>query len=454
MKKKLIWLAVMLLLFPFAGAAQEQPVQITITGSILESARLSDAGLETANSMLNRLTIRETLWQGGDLAELMIDGELMWWVQRQETEENTQVNFSGVNLYTTKAGQPDAFMLLAGGEESGEAPYFSPAAVREAAGPVFSVIEKSAAPSKKQSETPVQMAASSPSYDLFKLSADDMNALWSEVLQSAWLCFYSDGGETELLFSLQQVCFTGDVSLKRLYTRQGEDMGFQLTGTGMVEGSERKITLLAGYTPGKGGSFTLTARALKGKEQIKLTATLKETLRDEKETYQYRWETNVSTGGETEKKTFSANLIKTPGESGHNLSGALEWAAGNETVLVDAEVSLQESGGRFTLEITQKEKKKSMLKARLEGNYAVGAEVPAAGWEQQISLEDCSDTEALQKLYPENMVLMRALMYLMDDVPANDRWLLTHELRDETWHTGPVVPVYDAEDQWMVEEEE
>lgn len=448
MKKRWMILATVFCLLAMGAAAEETPVQLTITGRIIKSSRLSEEGLQAANKLLERMAIRETVWEDGEKAEWIVDGVPLWWVHREKDDDGTLVVFSDVQGYHTAQDEPDVLMLLGGVGREIKNPLFSPDAYKNCAAEIFALLEEAVEPTPQKGSTTVKNAAASPRYDRYTLSAEQMNPLWPVLVQAARPCFDRDGGEREYWESAENVQFTSDVRIKRLYDAAGQDMGVQITGNGIILGTERKISLLMGYTDNKGGSIALSAKALKGKDCLKINGTLKETIRDEKTTYALTCDYSHVLGDEKQSGAFSLNLQKEK----EIWTGKAVLERENKTLTLETESRLTETGKQHTVVITEKEKKKTNIQAELV-ILESPAEVPLAAEVPVKELADLPQAKVRAEMYPEEMILMRAMIYMMNGLPEDERWLLTHELRTDSWHTGEEVPVWTEEDRWIVEEE-
>lgn len=447
-KKCMAMLACLMMLISGA-VAEEAPLQISVTGQILQSSRLTEEGLRIANRLLERLMIRKSAWEDGERAEVWVDGRPFWSVERRVNDEGTLVLFMDANAYHTQKGETDALMILTGQKRTESNPLFDPGAYAAAAGEIYALLDAQTQPVEKKNSTDIENAVSSPRYDLYTLTKEQLQSLWPQMVQAARPYFDRDGGEGELWQQAADVQITSDeVRIKRLYNKDGNDMGLQLTGNGLLFGTERKISLLMGYTPGRGGSLTLTARALQGKDNLKITGTLKERVGEEKTTYALSCEYSNRLQDETKTGEFTLNLENAQGV----WTGKALWESDGKTMQI--EPALQKVGDAWqgALMITVKEKKNVQLQAQLD--------ILTAPWEKAempdvpvMEMTGMNQTQVTAALYPEEMTLMRAFIYLMNDLTDGERWLLTHELRTEDWHTGDEVPLADESETWIVKEE-
>ena len=107
-----------------------------------------------------------------------------------------------------------------------------------------------------------------------------------------------------------------------------------------------------------------------------------------------------------------------------------------------------------TVQLTKKEKKQQTLQALFTVEASPAEEPVLAEHVQQVALSHLEAEEARLQLFPENVVLMRAVTYLLDDLEEGQRWQLTHDLKNENWLNGPDVPVQEEKQElWMIEEE-
>lgn len=427
--------------------AREEPLQLTVNGRITESSRLSENGLNTLNKLLSRLAIRQMAYPDGERAALIIDGKEMWSVHRSDEKDATLVVFSDTQGYRTAADAPDALMLLSGTGRAATIPLFAPDAYEKSAENVYAILQTAAEPVLQKSSTTVQNAAASPRYDRYTLTAEQMNALWPGMVAAIQPYFDRDGGEKEAWQAVADVRFTTDVRVKRLYDAAGQDLGVQMTGNGVVLGTERKISLLMGYTKGKGGGFTLSAKALKGKDSLKINASLKEKTKEDGTSYTLNCDFSHVMQGETESGAFSLSLMEKPGA----WQGKAVWQQGNRSLTAEADIIIAPEHSQGNVTITAKEKKTVLFSAELQF-FAESAPFQAAAQVPVRDLSGMTQQQAKTALYPEEMTLMRALIYLLGDLPEEERWQLTHELRTASWYTGEEVPLADENEQWIVEE--
>lgn len=450
MRRSFIVLWIVLLLLQCTGAAAlDGPVKASVKGQLIRAEGLSEEGIAAANQLLERLEIRMNVWPEGEKASLLMDGRDMWQLERWEKEAQTWVAFSGINCYVTNEGQKNALTLLAGGDEM---TIYQPEMVLYAslAEELFAVMGDQV-PVNKMDTTEITNARASASYDLYTFTAEEMNLLWPQMLEKVWNSIFPNGGDEELYAKAAEAVFTSDVRIRRLYDHSKADMGLQLTGNGTVLGSERKISLLYGYTAGKGGSFTLSLRPVQGKDTAKITAALKETIREEKKTYTFSLDFSNTLAGE--KSTFSLSGKWT--REGERGSGETTFT-GNDgiTWVLSPDVTVAEEKVQGTMEVAAKKKNKMLCAFLLEGHIASAGAQPDRTYENIVSLQGMTDEQARAALAEEEMVLMRAMKYLMDGLNEKERWLLTHEMRTENWLNGPAVPVMtETEDDLLLEED-
>ena len=203
-----------------------------------------------------------------------------------------------------------------------------------------------------------------------------------------------------------------------------------------------------GYTKGKGGSFTLSAKALKGKDHLKINASLKEKIKEDGTSYTLNCDFSHTLQGETQSGTFSLDLLQTPDA----WQGKAVWQQGNHSLTAEIDIISAAEHIQGDVAIASKEKKTVLFSAEL----AFLAEEAPPQDVQQVPVRDLSpmtQQQAKAALYPEEMTLMRALVYLLGDLPEEERWQLTHQLRTDDWYTGPEVPVTDEKERWIVEED-
>ena len=450
MKRTMMILLVFLMSVQCVGAlAWEGPVQAEIKGRLLQAEGLSENGVAAANVLLQRLQLRMAAWPDGEKASLLIDGQDMWQVETVETAEEKRVVFSGDNCYVTGKEQPDALEVLSGDEKT-KVFLPAPASWQETAEKLFGILGQETYAAKTDA-TEITNARTSVSYDLYTLPADRMNAYWPDIMDCLRESLLPDGGLEAVQRAAAEAVFTGDVRIKRLYDAGKQDMGLQLTGNGRVMGGERKISLLYGYTPGRGGSLTLSLRPVQGKDTARITASVKETVRETKGVYTFAIDYSNTLSGE--KEVFSVKGTCT--KEGERLTGEVKYTApdGREWTL-QPDVTLTEKKLQGTVEISAREKKKKLFSFALEVLCTPAGERKTPVYDSTVSLKDMDEETARAALLQEEMVLMRAVKYLMDGLSQEERWLLTHEMRTDNWLEGPRVPVMPEVDESLLLEED
>ena len=75
-------------------------------------------------------------------------------------------------------------------------------------------------------------------------------------------------------------------------------------------------------------------------------------------------------------------------------------------------------------------------------------------YESTVSLKDMDEETARAALLQEEMILLRAVKYLMNGLSEQERWILTHELRTDNWLDGPRVPVIEETEETLLLEED
>lgn len=450
MKRTMMILLVFLMSVQCVGAlAWEGPVQAEIKGRLLQAEGLSENGLAAANALLQRLQLRMAAWPDGEKASLLIDDRDMWQVETVETAEEKHVVFSGDTCYVTGKEQPDALEVLSGSEE---AKVFLPAPVswQETADKLFDILGQETFAAKTDA-TEITNARTSVSYDLYTLPAEQMNAYWPGIMDCVQASLLPDGGLEAVQKAASETVFTGDVRIKRLYDAGKQDMGLQLTGNGRVLGTERKISLLYGYTPGRGGSLTLSLRPVQGKDTTRIAVSLKENVRETKTVYSLALDYSNTLSGE--KEVFSVKGTCT--KEGERLTGEVKYTApdGREWTL-QPDVTLTEKKLQGTVEISAKEKKKKLFSFELEVLCTPAGERMTPEYESTVSLKDMDEETARAALLQEEMILLRAVKYLMNGLSEQERWILTHELRTDNWLDGPRVPVIEETEETLLLEED
>ena len=124
-----------------------------------------------------------------------------------------------------------------------------------------------------------------------------------------------------------------------------------------------------------------------------------------------------------EKETLS--LKGTCTREGERLTGEVKYTApdGREWTL-QPNVTLTEKKLQGTVEISAKEKKKKLFSFVLEVLCIPAGERKAPVYENTVSLKDMDEETARAALFQEEMVLMRAVKYLMDGLSEKEQQII------------------------------
>ncbi|MBR1586257.1 MAG: hypothetical protein IJ662_11995 [Clostridia bacterium] len=433
---------------------QRDGMMVEWTGSYTALDKLSKKNLETVNEWLSNLKWIVKGRLGGTVTTAAVEyaGEEILSVASRPQGNGAVTLFSpSGNAYWTAAGQKTALAYLAG-----EEPYIYdilefPALYDQLAKALYPVLDEKVTAKTKKARTTVKNATASPSYRDYALTADEMNAAWSDILTAVLPTLREAladqpgrcGQLEELLGSLT---FSGECRFKRLLDKNQGDMGMQFTGSAGKGSDVRKVTLFGGYTADKGGYLSLSLPQVKGKN--KLTFRLSVSLAKAKNgnrTLKIDVSYNRLFDKVTEAATVAAslkNVIKGGDEawSGKVTITQTENKVKTTYTLTPA-LAFTDAGLSGDVTVQRKRGSKVNMKAAVHIDIAEAGDFTEPEIENPVDLSGKSDAQAKAAVQAEIPGLVGPVVRLMSTLPENERILLTHELRTDEWMTGDTVPL-------------
>ena len=233
---------------------------------------MNAALLEKVNGWLGRsaVTVRAQKGDGGEkeYALLTFDGIDVLEARTIKTGDGTVTVFPGSGrAYRTREGE---FSFLEGMTGDDSFPVLSPdwgeTLIFRLAPRFYEIVSESAEETAEETaDVRVKNVGVSPMQTVYVLAADSANALWPGMT-----AFFAAGSSALLAYrtmeaenaaqGLENLVFTGVVTVTRLYDADGRDMGIRVNGRCRPgDGSERKLTLTFGGIRGSDRSRQFAA---------------------------------------------------------------------------------------------------------------------------------------------------------------------------------------------------
>ncbi len=440
---------------------------LSLTGQLSSMEKLSKASLEAVNEWLGGM--EATLSVGKDTrAEVTLNGDTVLdvTVSRQSGYTVTAFGPDG-GAYLTDPDGPDALSLLTGRLSDFPGAEALPAAYAAMAPWLYAVLGESAAPKRVKEPTSIKNAAASAAYENYTFKNGALNGIWPQVLdavlpelrealksQPAW---YADA--EELLRGLE---FSGECRFKRFLDKEGGDLGMQFTGWAARGEDKRKVTLFGGYTPGKGGSFSLNLPAVSGKNSLKASLAVKMTEKNGVNTLSFEAALTRNMNGEKLDWALEGSLKNVIREDAEKWTGKVtitETQGKTKTSWVlNPDLQFTEEGLSGTVTVQKKEGSALRVKAVLQVKMGEYKAFSAPRMSSAKDLRGLGEERARAAVTAELIPLSGTVAELILRLPEDQRALLTHELRTEEWMNGPEAPVpeqgSEPADSWVVEEDD
>lgn len=433
---------------PAVGTLMNNPVRLTVGAEIGTLTAVSDVAYATLEKLLPRVSFRVTAQEAprpADKAEILLDGEVVWSCLTA-LGSNYRLNMfypTGMSYLTAADGLNAAEMLL--GTEQGfefEPQKLLGAYLGECEG-LYAALEEINPGKKTKESTSIKNTSGSASYITYTLKKDLMNENADAIVPFIRNIVRAVCGD-RFEDTLAGMTFTGDCKFKRFLDKAGGDMGLQFTGNIDFDGDNRKVTLFAGATAGKGGYFSLALPAVKGNINTKVTFGAKLTEKNGKNTLAL---TATYTDNADEKITVEAEgtLNNALSDGGEAITGKItaNVTLGKNKYVYTVQPALSGTGEEMTgtVGVTCKEGSKVTLNCTVRLSAEHIENVPGDPGASALDLRKLSKTEALRQLEREKTSLLVVFMNVLNELEDKDRALLTYELGKYAWTDGESVPV-------------
>lgn len=437
--KRILSLILILLLLPLGAAHSLSPldgqgVRMDITGEISKWNAFKGVTLETFQQWAANSRI--SLETGGDISLATLYYLEKPFLQYWEGPEGTLIQ-PGATLYT---GSQQSLRQLLGEELIDLGMADQGAALLKAVKNTLPLLPPLLQPYEKvvKGGTTIKNVGKSTQKAGYALTAGEWNALWPRIsdilVQEIYRELPNDPLAQQAEAFLKQLRFEDKGTFKRFQDKNGQDIGWQLTGTLSLAGQDaRKVTLYGGYAENglyisvklpaiKGkNDFTLAISYLNEKGKITLDGNYRRALSGQAQTLELALSLNTSKG-------VSGKIKLTQGETGQK-----------NTVWTLSPKLLSENGGlKGTMGLSRKKGTRELgLLLNVSINPASPPAMPA--FTDRADL-DTMDAEALaaakQRL---NERLGDSLWPILLCVPEENRMLVLHEMGRHLRVNGPSV---------------
>lgn len=468
--------AVLLLTACPAGAALSPRLSSLLPGGVTvrlsfradQLDGLTDEAFSEVAGLLGRTAVTLTegtqdgvpAWRTG----LSLDGDTLVDIGGQTVPSGRLVRMlhSG-GAYLTGAEERDAMTLLFGASapwpdaENGLSAFFAslPGLDEALAGEDVTIRDA-------RSATSIQNVGTAPSSRQYTLSGEALTARLPgalEPLRAGLAAAFPTAPDRVRTWmdALSGWVFEGNTRVKRMFAKDGSDMGLQLTGKAAEAEGEtaKKITLFMGYQAEKGFYISLTL----GKDTW--TVKGKQTEGEKQNTLTFSAASALQQDGKTVKALLEGSLKCVPGGEGERITGKITRVTrpdGVKTTLVlQPDVTVTDGGaqGEVRCTLTRKDTLVTDVTVTLQAAPAADPILPALN-AAPVDLTGLSDTAALTLAGQETAILSRLLIRTLSGLSESTRAHLVHALRTADFMTAPVVPLTgtaDSGDEWIVEEE-
>ena len=428
---------------------------LEISGKLESLSPLGKESLEIVNGWLEGLVFRASAGKNAGM-EITKDGEslISAFVERQAGYTLTAFQPSG-SVYLTDPAKPDALRLITGKDVSLPDLSVLPSMYAEAVPGLYAALEKYVTPKNVKEATSVKNASSSASYVNYLFPDGKLNEAWPDVLEAILPCLKEALKEQPSLYAemekvLSALEFSGECRFKRLLDKEGNDMGLQFTGKAAKDEDKRKVTLFGGWTPDKGGYFSMNLTGIGSKNSLKATWGVKMTAKKNTATLAVDGTLDRVLNGKTTAYTLSASLKNVLSEESEHWTGKITYTAteNREKTIwtLTPDLTFDENGLAGDADVQRKTDAKVTLKAKVHVSLtgAPAEERPAA--QSAKDLRGLTEEKARVTVLSELAPLTGALASLTADLPEKAKTLLLHELRTDEWMNGASVPVSDKAD--------
>lgn len=437
---------------------------LEISGQLNSLSTLSSRSLEIVNGWLEGLTLRVSAGKNDAMAVLK-NGErlISAFVERQAGYTLTAFQPSG-GAYLTNPDGPDALQLIAG--ETPALPDLTvlPALYGKAAPAMYAALENYVTPKKMREHTSIKNANASTSYMNYLFPDGKLNEAWPEVLE-AILPYVKEAFKAQPdLYEdveglLKALTFSDECRFKRFLDKEGNELGFQFTGKAERDGDKRKVTMYGGWTPDKGGYFSVNLAGVGSKNSMKGSLSVKLTAKQNVTTLDADGSLDRVMNGRSTAYTLNAALKNEAGEEQEHWTGKISCSEKEHGIksawTLWPDMTFTENGLEGDVSVQRKTGSDVTLEAKVHALLTAGEAEGSFGIHSAKDLRGLTAEKARASALSEVAPLTGALAPLVAELNESERTLLLHELRTDAWMNGPSVPVPDAaEDNWVVEEDD
>ncbi|MBO4924981.1 MAG: hypothetical protein J5472_00735 [Clostridia bacterium] len=462
-------IVILLALFCLSAPAMSEETGIAITAEmrLTNAPDMGKDALAAVNGLLERLAFSVQAGEDAGRIAVLSDGTEIFSAAVRSRDGYTLTAFGPEgNAYLTGPGEKDALALLTGAGDADLPPVLEWAGSYPAlAEKLFGVLGRNCAPRTEKQRTSIKNTAGSAAFVTYAFRADALtDEIWEEVLEEVLPLLRKTLGDREDLYEsaesvLEELIFSGGCTFKRFLDKDGADMGMQFTGTAAWRRDKRKVTLFFGYTPGKGGYFSLRLPAVRGENDLHIVLDYAEAAQGDARTWTLSAAFERTYGEEKNAAKLDAALKSVDRDGGEEWTGRIAWSRTENKKRIEWTLTprLVSDGETLTgaVGFARQEGKKDPAKGEITLQIRRGdaAGVPDAAPEDARDLRGMPEEEARAAVQAEWTYLARAAARLMKTLPEEERALITHALRTETWMYGPDASPLPEGDAWTVKEE-
>lgn len=478
MTKLLAWLLAALMAIPSACASlspqwtqleqayeEGTPMTLRLSCSVSELSDPSDAALAALQRILSSLSLRMTA-QAGEASrtfgQILYQDAPVLQLTLTQSPDGVQVDFPDLNEgFASAPGEADILTLLTN-EESLPLPHLGDG--REALWSLWDAFydllsQHGAQVNHIASATSIPHVGTAGQYDRYILEEEALNAAWPQVLallEPVGASLFPQGMPSAWQQMLHSLTFSGQGTLRRVVDKENTDWGLQFNGSASLNGQDaRKITLLLGWRLDKGFHVSITAPAVKGSDTFKWSLGGTYTLQNKQSTLKLEAAQTITQAGDTQHLSLNGTLKNTAGDTQDQLSGKItltQRATGVKTTSTfqsDLTLSQDSVLGSVSVQTDPGRGRKDRWDIHLELIKDEGCTLPKVQTVTALTPENQSAALARTE-----HLLRGSLLSLIIQLPQEDRALLTHLIRTDSWMTAPSVsPETEDPSLWIVEEE-
>lgn len=456
---------VLALLLPLAGARAFEPqgiselslaygegrsLRLDVTGELAEWKELSKGSVQALADWLRDTALELEVSKDTYALRLTRQGEELLSLSEGAYEGGRLLALDSAGLGFLTDAELDPLALLLGKEQEGIGPtirLIDFSWLRDLPETALSLIEPYGKDVKRSAT--VKNVGTSVRRIEYELAPEEWSRVWPLLKEALYRA--AAGLPAEASEALEDLRFDKAVTLKRLFDKQDEPLGWQMNATVLLpSGVSRKLSFSGGFAKGKGLYLSLKAPAARGKDDLSLALSSAED--DKNLSADWALSSRVDTERYSLKGAVRLKLSVT--EAGERLSGKLwsEEKRGSDSARrLTLEPDLNFSGARLKGKIRVMEELAG--KTRLNLSLSVTA-AEGEGPGLQVP-ERVMDLKA--DLAGAQSALTQALLPLVKgflmDIPEDRRLLVLHDMGRTARTEGATVPVLDETPEYVVIED-